>query len=52
MVDQFDLVDMILDKAKYLDRYDTYYVYHNGQEYEAADPKDLVAKVKADMEEN
>ena len=47
-MNQFDLVDMILDKAKYLERYDIYYVNHNGQEYEADDPKDLVEKVLAD----
>ena len=52
MVDQFDLVDMILDKAYYSITYKIYYVTHNDKKYEATDPKDLVAKVKADMEEN
>lgn len=51
-MDQFDFVDMILDKAYYSNTYKIYYVTHNDKKYEATDPKDLVAKVKADMEEN
>ena len=54
-MDQFDFVDMILEKAKYTYPNGTfpgvYTVVHNNKAYEADDPKDLVAKVKADMEE-
>ena len=49
-MDQFDFVDMILDKAYYSNIYKKYMVIHNGEGYAADDPKELVALVMEDVD--
>ena len=47
-MNEFDFVDIILDKAQYIEKYNIYTVTHNGKKYTAFYPEILVDKIKGE----